>query len=126
MLAKIAMMAITTKSSISVKPLTRDLTAVSPGIEYCLKSFMRPPIELNVHLSVRIDAIGAEHFYSFRKMVSRGHRFDVPITEQKTNVAGVLFPDFSDRDNGGRNQQFDERKARAPRADVADAAPGLR
>jgi len=37
----------------------------------------------------------------------------VSITEQKISLAVVLFPDFSDRDDGGRDQQFDERKAQA-------------
>src|SRR6266540_3741624 len=59
--ARIAMMAITTKSSINVKPLTRDLRAVWPRIHCCLKSFIRPPFQLNVHLSARIEGWG--HVY---------------------------------------------------------------
>src|SRR5205823_1019021 len=65
--ARIAMMAITTRSSISVKPLTRDLRGVWPRIQYCWKSFIRPPFQLNVHLTARIYAIGAEHFHTVRK-----------------------------------------------------------
>src|SRR5437762_5392904 len=51
--ARIAMMAITTRSSISVKPLTRDLRVVWPRIQYCLKSFIRPPFQLSIRLMSR-------------------------------------------------------------------------
>ena len=49
----------------------------------------------------------------------------MPITEQKTNLAVVLFPDFSVAMTAVATMQFDEPKARRPRADVTNAAPGL-